>query len=222
MKLLRGAWIAPALAVLGGSLFVEAVWRGTAWTLLGVASGLLLGLALRWAKDGERADTESFDLRDTLDLLRRTHAARAGWAIGLAQGPVEVIGDAALEEPGRGATARRRGAAFVQLASVDGRVHVAHEVEGTYVALGDFPYGTALLLTDPEADQRRVTTAVNDLRRLIERMRLAEQQTTSKQGQLVARQLALGVAGAQTLAGIARAGVELAQQITQRSAAVVI
>jgi len=222
VKLLRGAWVAPALAVLGGTLLVEAVWRGTAWTLLGVASGLVLGLALRWGKAGGRSDTDSFDLPDALEQLRRAHDARAGWVIGLSQGPVEVVGDATLEEPGRGATARRRGAAFVQLASVDGRVHVAHEVEGTYVALGDFPYGTALLLTDPEADQPRVTTAVNDLRRLIETMRQAEQQTMQRQGQLLERQLALGVAGAQTVAGIARAGVELAQQLTERGAAVVI
>lgn len=219
---LRGAWVAPALAVLGGTLLVEAVWRGTAWTLLGVASGLALGLALRWGKDGGRSATDSFDLPDAVEQVRRTHDARAGWVIGLSQGPVEVIGDATLEEPGRGATARRRGAAFVQLASVDGRVHVAHEVEGTYIALGDFPYGTALLLTDPEADQPRVTNAVNDLRGLIETVRQAEQQTTQKQGQLVARQLALGVAGAQTVAGIARAGVELAQQLTERGAAIVI
>jgi len=220
VKLKRGAWIAPALAVLGGSLLVEAVWRGTAWTLLGVASGLLLGLAFRWSRHDALSDTDAFDLPHTLDLLRRAHEARVGWAIGLAQGPVEVAGDAVLEE--QSAEARRRGAAFVQLASVDGRVHVAHEIEGTYVATGDFPYGTALLLTGRDADQRRVTSAVNDLRRLIETMRHAEQHATPGQGQLVARQLALGVAGAQTLAGIARAGAELAQQLGQRGAAVVI
>lgn len=217
---LRGAWVAPALAVLGGSLLVEAVRRGTAWTLLGVASGLLLGLALRWARDGGRRDTESFDLPHTLDLLRSTHDARAGWAIGLAQGPVEVVGDPALGE--LVTEARRRGAAFVQLASVDGLVHVAHEVEGTYVAVGDFPYGNALLLSGRDADQRVVSAAVNDLRRLIETMRVADQRTSQVEGQLLARQLALGVAGAQTLAGVARAGVELAQQLAQRGAAVVI
>ncbi len=222
MKLRRGAWIAPALSVLGGGLLVEAVWRGTAWTLLGVASGLLLGLALRWGRDGGLSDTESFDLPHTLDLLRRAHDGRMGWAIGLGQGPVEVIGDVTPHE--RDAESRRRGAAFVQLASVDGRVHVAHEVEGTYVAIGDFPYGCALLLTERGVDQERVTAAVNDLRRLIETMRLAEWQATSGQagGQLVARQLALGIAGAQTLEGIARAGAELAQQLAQRGAAIVI
>jgi len=219
VKLRRGAWIAPALSVLGGVLLVEAVWRGTAWTLLGAASGLLLGLALRWGRDGGLSDTDSFDLPHTLDLLRRAHDARMGWAIGLAQGPVETLGDFAPQE--QDADSRRRGAAFVQLASVDGRVHVAHEVEGTYVAIGDFPYGTALLLSERGLDQERVTAAVDDLRRLIESMRLAERQTTSGQG-LVARQLALGIAGAQTLEGIARAGAELAQQLAQRGTAIVM
>jgi diguanylate cyclase (GGDEF)-like protein len=115
----------------------------------------------------------------------------------------------------------------VQLASVDGRVHVAHEGEGTYVAIGDFPYGSALLLNGREGrgvQQAQVTSAVDDLRRLIESMRLADQHGTagSGQDQLVARQLALGIAGAQTLEGIARAGAELAQQLAQRGTAVVI
>ncbi|HWC73988.1 MAG TPA: GGDEF domain-containing protein [Gemmatimonadales bacterium] len=223
MKFRRGAWIAPALAVLGGGLLVEAVSRGTAWTLLGVASGLMLGLALRWSAGRAIAaglsDTESFDLPHTLDLLRRAHDARAGWAIGLAQGPVEVIGDAPFQEEG---AESRRGAAFVQLASVDGRVHVANEVEGTYVAIGDFPYGGALLLNGRGLDQERVTAAVDDLRRLMETMRLAERQALEGHGQLVARQLSIGIAGAQTLEGIARAGAELAQQLAQRGTAVVI
>ena len=138
MKLKRGAWMAPALSVLGGALVVEAVWRGSAWTLLGVASGLLLGLAVRWG--GSRhglSDSDSFDLQHMLDLLRRAHDASAGWAIGLAQGPVEVVEQDAV--PNQSPEVRRRGAAFVQLASVDGRVHTAYEAEGTYVAIGDFP-----------------------------------------------------------------------------------
>ena len=221
MKLKRGAWMAPALSVVGGALVVEAVWRGSAWTLLGVASGLLLGLAVRWG--GSRhglSDSDSFDLQHMLDLLRRAHDASAGWAIGLAQGPVEVVEQDAV--PNQSPEVRRRGAAFVQLASVDGRVHTAYEAEGTYVAIGDFPYGSALLLNGRGLDQERVTSAVADLRRLLETMRLAERTALGGHGQLVARQLALGIAGAQTIEGIARAGAELAQQLAQRGTAVVI
>jgi len=219
-----GAWIAPALSVVGGGLLVEAIWHGTAWTLLGAAGGLMLGLALRagGGRGADAAEAESVNFPLTLDLLRRAHDGRAGWAIGLADGPIEAVGSLTSEE--QGAEPRRRGAAFVQLASVDGRVHVAHEVEGTYVAIGDFPYGAALLLHGREADQDTISGAVGDLRRFVESMRLAELHAPpgGGPGQLVARQLALGVAGAQTVEGIARAGAELAQQLAERGAAVLL
>src|SRR5438034_7015213 len=47
--------------------------------------------------------------------------------------------------------ARRRGEAIAQLASVDGRAHVVREAEGTYVAVGDFPFGAGLLLAERDA-----------------------------------------------------------------------
>jgi len=53
-------------------------------------------------------------------------------------------------------------------------------------------------------------------------MRLAELEVPEGQFQLVARQLALIAAGAQTLEGVAKAGAELAQQLAQRGTAVVI
>jgi diguanylate cyclase (GGDEF)-like protein len=213
-----GAWIAPALSVVGGSFLVEAIWHGTVWALLGAAGGLMLGLALRWGRPPVDSDTESLDFTHMLDLLRRAHDGRAGWAIGLTPGPVEAVGDLTADE--QGAEPRRRGAAFVQLASVDGRVHVAREIEGTYVAIGDFPYGAALLLHGRDVDPETVDAAVGDLRRLVETMRLAE--GPHGRGPLVARQLALGVAGSQTLEGIARAGAELAQQLAERGAAIVV
>jgi diguanylate cyclase (GGDEF)-like protein len=215
-----GAWIAPALSVVGGTLLVEAIWHGTVWALLGAAGGLMLGLALRWGRPPVDSDTASLDFPHMLDLLRRAHEGRAGWAIGLAHGPVEVVGDLIAEE--QGAEPRRRGVAFVQLASVDGRVHVAREIEGTYVAIGDFPYGAALLLHGRDVDPDTVDDTVGDLRRLVESMRLAELHGPHGGAPLVARQLALGVAGSQTLEGIARAGAELAQQLAERGAAIVV
>src|SRR6266508_6400410 len=94
------------------------IWHGTAWTLLGAAGGLMLGLALRagGGRGADAAEAESVNFPLTLDLLRRAHDGRAGWAIGLADGPIEAVGSLTSEE--QGAEPRRRGAAFVQLASV--------------------------------------------------------------------------------------------------------
>src|SRR5216117_3434288 len=86
------------------------------------------------------------DLTHTLDLLRRANGAVCGWAVGLEDGELEVSGDAHVHKDHL-----RRGAALVQLASADGRSHVAREPEGTYVAAGDFPYGAGLLLLQPNA-----------------------------------------------------------------------
>jgi len=48
-------------------------------------------------------------------------------------------------------------------------------------------------------------------------MRAAEARAPEGQGQIVAQQLALGAAGAQSLEAVARAGAELAQQSAQRT-----
>jgi len=53
-------------------------------------------------------------------------------------------------------------------------------------------------------------------------MRLSELEVPEGQFQLVAKQLAMIAAGAQTLEGVAKAGAELAQQLAQRGTAVVI
>ena len=117
---------------------------------------------------------------------------------------------------------RERGGAIVQLASVDGRTHVAREDEGTYVAVGDFPYGAGLLLSERDADPEIAQAVTEELRRIVAAMRLAELEVPEGQFQLVARQLAMIAAGAQTLEGVAKAGAELAQQLAQRGTAVVI
>lgn len=181
------------------------------WTLLGAAAGFAIGFSLR-RRGKPQTPPQSFDLTHAFDLLRKAHASRAGWAIGLAAGEIAS---------GEG-EAPSRGMAFVQVASVDGRVHVAREAEGSYVAVGDFPYGAALLLEDTGATDATIEAAVADLRRFIEAMREADVQVAAGPGLMVARQLALGVGGAQTLEGVARAGVELAEHLTDRAAAVVM
>ncbi len=157
------------------------------------------------------------DLAHMLDLLRRAHDAVGAWAVGLDEEEVEAYGDPKPPGP-----VRERGGAIVQLASVDGRAHVAREGEGTYVAVGDFPYGAGLLLAERDADPEVAQSVTEELRRIVAAMRLSELEVPEGQFQLVAKQLAMIAAGAQTLEGVAKAGAELAQQLAQRGTAVVI
>lgn len=217
-----GRWVGPALRVLGLVAVIVAVYAGTLWALLAAMGGFVVAFGLTitslvrlWQSQHPKARPSDF--AHTVDLLRRAHAAAAGWAVGLKDGEVEVVG------PGEVARdARRRGAAIVQLASIDGRTHVAREREGTYVAVGDFPYAAGLLLEQQDVAPEIAEAVAEDLRRMVASMRLAELEVPEAQGQLVAKRLALIAAGAQTLEGIARAGAELAQQLSQRGAAIVV
>ncbi|HEV8511583.1 MAG TPA: GGDEF domain-containing protein [Gemmatimonadales bacterium] len=154
---------------------------------------------------------------EILDLLRRAHGARAGWGIGPADGALEVIGEEEVT-----ADLRRRGAALVQLSSVDGRLHVVRDGEGTFVAVGDFPYGAGLLLRGADHPEPVTDAAAAALRRFVAGMRLAEEQAAAPRARILAARLSRIAGGTQTLEGIARAGAELAEQITQRGAAVVL
>jgi len=216
-------WLARGLRVLGLAAVVAAVWWGASWSLLtGVVGGALLALsvtilpALRaW---GSRRDwLPPADFTHTLDLLRRANGAVCAWAIGLEEGELEVSGDAHVHKDHL-----RRGSALVQLASVDGRSHVARADEGTYVAAGDFPYGAGLLLLQPDASTELAEGVVADLRRFVATLRLAELKTADAQHQNIARRLAVITGGAQTLEAIARAGAELAQHLAERGAVVVL
>ncbi len=218
-----GAWAGRGLAVLGLAGVVAAVLQAHLWALLAAVGGFLgaTGLALAplvriWL--AERPAVRPLDFEHTIDLLCRAHGAKAGWAVGLEEGDVEAVGDDSVSRD-----TRHRGAAIVQLASVDGRAHVSRESEGTFVAVGDFPFGAGLLLTQPDAAQELVESVAEELRRLVAGLRLAHEHASSERpGQLVAKRLAGLAAGARTLEGIAKAGVELAQQLSQRGAAIVL
>jgi diguanylate cyclase (GGDEF)-like protein len=199
---------------------VAAAWRGSAWGLVAAAGGIgaTLGWTLRWrAGRLRRRRGPPLTFGEILDLLRRAHGAVAGWAVGPADGELEVLASEELSSD-----RRRRGSAIVQLSSVDGRLHIARDPEGTYVAAGDFPYGAGLLLAglshSPEVEQ----AAAAELRRFVAGMRLAEEQVEGHRARLLGRQLARVAGGAQTLEGIARIAAELAQQVAQRGAAVVV
>jgi diguanylate cyclase (GGDEF)-like protein len=217
-----GVWVGRGLAVLGLAAVGLAVALANAWALVAAAGGFLAatGLALVplvriWLSD--QPATRPSDVEHMMDLLRRAHGAKAAWAVGLPEGDVEVAGQEVSPD------SRGRGAAIVQLASVDGRAHVVRESEGTYVAVGDFPFGAGLLLAQPGVPPPLAEAVSEELRRLVAGMRLAQLHEPSTQpGQLVAKQLSAIAAGAKTLEGIAKAGAELAQQFSQRGAAIVL
>ena len=217
----NGTWLGPALRVAGLSAVVLGGVQAGRWALVAGAGGLILAFGvtkatIRRLLRRKPEDAPPLDFSHTVDLLRRAHGALAGWAVGLHKGEVQVIGGAEVS-----AELLRRGAALVRVASVDGRTHVNRELGGTYVAVGDFPYGTGLLLAQRDAAPAITDAAAQDLRRLMASMRLAEDPTVA-QTALVPKHLALIASGSQTLDGVAKAGAELAQQLSQRPAAVAI
>jgi len=136
-----GVWVGRGLAAIGLAAVIPAVLSANGWALVAAlggfvaATGLALGPLVRvWLADEPL--TKPSDFHHTLDLLRRAHGARAGWAVGLDDSEVEVLGRDEVDGP-----ARQRGAALVQLASVDGRAHIARDPAGSYIAVGDFPFG---------------------------------------------------------------------------------
>src|SRR5256884_8830339 len=166
-----GVWVGRGLAALGLLAVVRAVQAAAVGALAagvggcGGAAGLALGPIVRSWRAGQHATVPS-DFEHALDLLRRAHGASAGWAVGLAAGDLEVGGGSELDR-----AIRERGAALVQLASADGRAHVAREPAGTYVAVGDFPFGAGLLLPRDDGGPRVAAAAAAELRRLVASMR---------------------------------------------------
>jgi len=209
--------------VLGLAAVIPAVLSANGWALVAAlggfvaATGLALGPLVRvWLADEPL--TKPSDFHHTLDLLRRAHGARAGWAVGLDDSEVEVLGRDEVDGP-----ARQRGAALVQLASVDGRAHIARDPAGSYIAVGDFPFGAGLLLPPPDVPPEKAAAVTEELRRIVAGMRLARSHESAEHpAQLVSKQLAAIAGSAQTLEGIAKAGVLLAQQFTQRGAVIVL
>jgi len=215
-----------------------AVWVGRALALLGFAAGL--GVMRRFPGPGLAAwvagalcvggltlpplvrrwlggpQTWASDYRHVMELLCRAHGARAAWAAGLAGGDLEALG---ADPPARDVL--ERGGALVQLATADGRAQVMRRAEGTYVAVGDFPFAAGVLLRASGAEPAQTEAAAADLRRIVAALRLGAEFARGERGELVAKQLAAIAGGAVTLEGVAKAGVELAQQFAQRGAALV-
>lgn len=215
-------WVGRALAVLGLAAIVPPFLHASQWAVLAAiggfvaATGLVLAPLVRvWL--AERPLARPSDFTHVLDLLRRAHGGRAGWLVGLPDGDAEVAGDGDLAKD-----ARQRGEGLVQLASIDGRAHVERDRVGTYVAVGDFPIGAGVLLAQPDATPAQAAAVVEELRRVVAAMRLSGQPEHGEPAQLVAKQLAVIAGGAVTLEGVAKAGVELAQQFTHQGAAIAL
>jgi diguanylate cyclase (GGDEF)-like protein len=220
----RGTVVGRALRVLGLVAVIVAVWVGGRWALLAAAGavatafGLTLDALVKfWFPRGGSA--QPTDFAHTLDLLRRAVGGRAAWATGLVDGEVAVpeAGDPTLT-----IVVWDRGAALVELAAADGRVHIVREEPGTFVAVGDYPYGAGVLLSEREPRSDAASGVADELRRLVAAMRVAELDVPEGPGTVLAKRLARVAADAASVEGVARAGAQFAQQITQRGTAVVL
>jgi len=182
----------------------------------GIAAAL--GWTMRWRPGRlRRRGPPPLGLPEVLDLLRQAYGATAAWGVGADEGAIEVLGTADMDEE-----ERRRGAALVQLASVDGRLHVIRDRDATLIAVGDFPYGAGLALAGGDHSETVTDGVARALRRYVGGMRLAEEQSSAPRARMIAGRVSRLVAGALTLDGMARAAVELGEQITHRGVALVI
>jgi diguanylate cyclase (GGDEF)-like protein len=220
----RGTVVGRALRVLGLVAVVVAIWAGGPWAFIATAGAVatVFGLTLNalgkfWFPRGGSAQPSDF--AHTLDLLRRAYDGRAAWATGLADGDIAVP-DAG--DPTLAVAVWDRGAALVELAAADGRCHIVREEPGTFVAVGDFPYGAGVLLNVRETRPDVAAVTADELRRLVAGMRLAEREVPEGPGTLLAKQLARVAADAASVEGVARAGAQFAQQLTQRATAIVL
>jgi len=99
-------------------------------------------------------------------LLRQAYGATVGWGVDATEGAWEVV-----DGPDVAENRRRRGAALVQLASVDGRQHVVRDPDATFIAVGDFPYGAGLALDGADHDGTMIEAVAQALRRFVAGMR---------------------------------------------------
>ncbi len=165
---------------------------------------LALGWTIRWRPGRlRRRGPPPLGPAEVLDLLRKAYDATAGWSVGAADDSLEVLSPEIDDEE------RRRGAALVQLASVDGRLHVVRDPEATFVAVGDFPYAAGLALGGAGHSDAITDTIAAALRRFVAGMRLVEEQSGLPRARIaagrVSRLVIVAVSGAadRRLAGVA-------------------
>ena len=204
---------AGVLAVIAA---VVAVWMGGVWALVAGLAALGAGVLLwrpRAPQPGLAAGPT--DLTHTLDLLRRAVGGRAAWAIGLSGGSLELPVSHELTS----SAVHERGSALAEFAAAEGGGQVSREAAGTFVAVGDYPYACCVLLESAGAEPEPV---LDELRRFVSAMRVAEVEAAGGEGAVVARRLAAVTAGSGTVEAVARAGAAIAHDLTHQGTAVVL
>src|SRR4029077_11495908 len=214
-------WLGRALLVLGLGIVVISILRAFHWGLIGGVGGTLVGIGMLlsaaergWRSESAVSGSPIADFEHLIDLVRRAHQARGAWIVGTREGDLTAAGDG-LEEH-----RRERGFTLAQHAAVDERPQVVREGDGTFVAVGRFPYGGAVLLRAGGAGIEVTDAVTLDLRRLV--ASLAHVEVDWAQGDRVARQLATMVGPGQSIDLVAGAAAELAEQIVGQGAAVAL
>ena len=214
-------WLGRALLVLGLATVVVSILHAFHWGLIGGVGGTLVGVGMLlsaaergWRSESAVTGSPIADFEHLIDLVRRAHQARGAWIVGTREGDLTAAGDG-LEEH-----RRERGFTLAQHAAVDERPQVVREGDGTFVAVGRFPYGAVVLLPGGRAGIEVTDAVTLDLRRLV--ASLAHVEVDWAQGDRVARQLATMAGPGQSIDVVASAAAELAEQIVGQGAVVAI
>jgi len=214
-------WLGRALVVLGLAVVVFSILHAFHWALIGGVGGTLVGVGMLlsaaergWRSESAVAGAPIADFDHLTDLVRRAHQARGSWIVGTREGDL-TAGDGELDEH-----EQQRGYALAQLAAVNERPHVSREGDGTYVAVGAFPYGAAVLLRAGKGGVEVTDAVTEDLQRIV--ASLAQVESDWAQGDRVARQLAALTAPGQTMDAVATSAARLTEQIAGQGAVVAI
>jgi diguanylate cyclase (GGDEF)-like protein len=214
-------WLGRGMVVLGLAVVVVSILHAFHWALIGgiggtlVGAGMLLSAAERgWRSESAVTGAPIADFDHLTDLVRRAHQARGSWIVGTREGDLTAAEDGLDEHE------RERGYALAQFAAVSERAHVSREGDGTYVAVGAFPYGAAVLLRGGKGGVGVTDAVTEDLRRLV--ASLSQVESDWAQGDRVARQLAALTASGQPIETVAASAARLAEQIVGQGVVVAI
>lgn len=214
-------WLGRALVVLGLAGIVVSILHAFHWGVIGGVGGTLVGVGMLlsaaergWRSESGVTGAPIADFDHLTDLVRRAHQARGSWIVGTREGDL-IAGAEGLDEH-----ERDRGYALAQMAAVNERPHVSREGDGTYVAVGSFPYGAAVLLRAGGAGIDATDRVTEDLRRLV--ASLAQVESDWAQGDRVARQLAALTSSGQRIDSVAASAARLAEQIVGQGTVVAI
>jgi len=152
-----------------------------------------------------------------LDLLRQAYGATAAWGVGGTEGalrssPLPISGRTNVTAVQRWCSSHQWTVACTSFETAMPR---------------SLPSAISRMAPDWRSragfmPRRSPTASPGPLRRYVGGMRLAEEQSSVPRARLIAGRVSRLVAGAQTLDGMARAAVELGEQITHRGVALVI